>query len=490
MNVDVSSADPLAVETDLLCWMVTEESTGVSGLGEDHALAPAVRQSLGDLRGRFAKTTAVANPGGSPPRMLIAGLGPGSKITADTIRHVAGAISKRAQELGVARFAVVCPDVSGVDPGDAAGQITEGCSLALYDFDAYRSKKAEAEPDLTVVCGADVAGAVARAGAVSDGVRFARDVANMPPNECPPAGLADVARGMADEKRIKCTVLSAAQLSEGGFGGIMAVGKGSDNPPRLIVMEYGGGEGPPVALVGKAVTFDTGGISLKPGEKMDEMKFDKCGGCTVLGIMRAAAEVGLPLNIVGVIPSVENMPGGGSYRPGDIVRLYGGKTAEILNTDAEGRLILADALSYVEERFSPRCIIDFATLTGACIVALGCNVAGMVSDSDDMAASVLLSADRTAERVWRLPLDEDYMDMIKSKVADIKNLGTGRAAGTIAAAAFLKSAIKDTPWLHLDIAGTAWMQPASKKRPYNPPGATGFGVRLILDYLGRIAPGR
>lgn len=490
MNVDASSADPLDMETDLLCWMVTEESTGVPGLGADHALAPAVRQCMGDLRGRFAKTIVVANPGGSPPRILIAGLGPGSKITADTIRHVAGAISKRAQELGVARFAVVCPDAGGVEPGDAAGQITEGCSLALYDFDTYRSKKAEAEPDLTVVCGTDVSGAVAAARAVSEGVRFVRNVANMPPNECPPARLADMAEEMADEKRIKCTVLSAAQLAEGGFGGIMAVGKGSANPPHLIVLEYGGGEGPPVALVGKAVTFDTGGISLKPGEKMDEMKFDKCGGCTVLGIMRAAADIGLPLNIVGVIPSVENMPGGGSYRPGDILKLYGGKTAEILNTDAEGRLILADALSYVEERFSPRCIIDFATLTGACIVALGCNVAGMVSDSDDMAASVLLSADRTAERVWRLPLDEDYMDMIKSKVADIKNLGTGRAAGTIAAAAFLKSAIKDTPWLHLDIAGTAWMQPASKKRPYNPPGATGFGVRLILDYLGRIAPAR
>ena len=490
MNVDASSADPLAVETDLLCWMVTEESAGVPGLGADHALAPAVRQSMGDLRGRFAKTVVVTNPGGSPPRILIAGLGPGSKITADTIRHVAGAISKRAQELGVARFAVVCPDVGGADPGDAAGQITEGCSLALYDFDMYRSKKAEAEPDLTVVCGTDVAGAVAGARAVSEGVRFVRNVANMPPNECPPARLAGMAEEMAGERRIRCTVLSAAQLAEGGFGGIMAVGKGSANPPRLILLEYGGGEGPPVALVGKAVTFDTGGISLKPGEKMDEMKFDKCGGCTVLGIMRAAADMGLPLNIVGVIPSVENMPGGDSYRPGDIVKLYGGKTAEILNTDAEGRLILADALSYVEERFSPRCIIDFATLTGACIVALGCNVAGMVSDSDEMAASVLLSADRTAERVWRLPLDEDYMDMIKSKVADIKNLGTGRAAGTIAAAAFLKSAIKETPWLHLDIAGTAWMQPASKKRPYNPPGATGFGVRLILDYLGRIAPER
>ena len=198
---------------------------------------------MGDLRGRFAKTVVVANPGGSPPRILIAGLGPDSKITADTIRHVAGAISKRAQELGVARFAVVCPDVGGVDPRDAAGQITEGCSLALYDFDMYRSKKAEAEPDLTVVCGADVAGAVARARAVSEGVRFVRNVANMPPNECPPAGLAGMAEEMADEKRIKCTILSAAQLAEGGFGGIMAVGKGSANPPRLIVLEYGGGRG-------------------------------------------------------------------------------------------------------------------------------------------------------------------------------------------------------------------------------------------------------
>ena len=487
VNVTASSASPTSVETDLLCCMVTEESAGVPALETDGSLAPTVRQLADDLRGRLAKTVTASNPGGNPPRILIAGLGPTSKITSDTIRHVAGVVSKEARDLGVGRFAVVCPDVAGVDPADAAGQITEGCSLALYDFDQYRTKKAEAEPDL-VVCGPDVDAAVARAKSVSDGVRFVRSVANLPPNECPPAGLAGVAKKIAENGMVKCTILSDAQLVEGGFGGIMAVGKGSVNTPRLIVLEYNGGQGPPVALVGKAVTFDTGGISIKPGERMDEMKFDKCGGCTVLGIMRTAAEMELPLNIVGVVPSVENMPGGGSYRPGDIVRLYGGKTAEILNTDAEGRLILSDALSYVEEQFSPRCIIDFATLTGACIVALGCDVAGMVSDNDDMAASVSLSADRTAERVWRLPLDDDYMEMIKSKVADIKNLGTGRAAGTIAAAAFLKSSIKDTPWLHLDIAGTAWMQPASKKRSYNPPGATGFGVRLVVDYLGRMAP--
>lgn len=487
MKATASSTDPLAVETDLLCWMMTEESTIPSVLGTDTALGSVISRLSGDLKGRFAKIVTGINPDTNPQRILIAGLGPSSKINTDTIRHVSGAIAKKAQELGVSQFAVVCPNVAEMTPHDVASQITEGCSLSLYDFDTYRAKKAEAEPDLTVLCSVNVTDVVAKATVVSDAIRFVRDLSNMPPNECPPTELADAAAKMAKSCNMRCTILSDTQLRQEGFGGIIAVGKGSINPPRLILLEYNGGQGPPVVLVGKAVTFDTGGISIKPGEKMDEMKFDKCGGCTVLGIMRAAAEIKLPLNIVGVVPSVENMPSGYSYRPGDIVRLYGGKTAEILNTDAEGRLILADSLAYAEERFSPKCMIDFATLTGACIVALGCNVAGMVSDSDEMAISVSLSSHHTAEMVWRLPLDDDYMNMIQSKVADIKNMGTGRAAGTIAAAAFLKSSIKTTPWLHLDIAGTAWMQPASKKRPYNPPGATGFGVRLILDYLERMA---
>ena len=489
MKVYVSSANPLEVQTDLLCCMVAEGSAAVPALEVRDGLAPVVRQSLKDLRGRFAKTVAVANPGGNPPRILLAGLGPASRMTTDTIRHVASAISRKARDLGVDGFAVVCPEVVGVEPEDVAAQITEGCSLGLYDFDVYRSKKADAEPDLTVVSGADVSGAVARASVVSDGVRFARNVANLPANECPPAALAGTARSMAEGRNIKCTVLSADRLEEEGFGGIMAVGKGSANSPRLIILEYMGGRGPPVALVGKAVTFDTGGISLKPTNNLSTMKFDKCGGCAVLGIMRTVAEAKLPLNVVGVIPAVENMPDGGSYRPGDIIKLYGGKTAEIITTDAEGRLILADAISYAEEKFSPRCIIDLATLTGACIVALGCDVAGLFSDDDEMAASVAMSGYRTAELVWRLPLNEDYMNMIESKAADLLNAGPRKTGGAILAAAFLKNAVKETPWLHLDIAGTAWMKPHSKKRPYNPPGATGYGVRLIMDYLSRITPG-
>jgi leucyl aminopeptidase len=216
---------------------------------------------------------------------------------------------------------------------------------------------------------------------------------------------------------------------------------------------------------------------------MDEMKFDKCGGCTVIGIMKAVSELKLPINVVGIIPSVENMPGGESYRPGDIIKLYGGKTAEILNTDAEGRLILADALSYGEKQYSPKAIIDFATLTGACIIALGTNIAGMISNNDKLSQKIIKSSKKTTEEVWELPLNDDYMDMVKSDVADMKNVGIGRAAGTITAAAFLKNAIKDTPWVHIDIAGVAWTQVGTKEKPYNPKGATGFGVRLILDYL-------
>ena len=478
MNISVTSSPQGA---DILCYMINE-----NGAIPYPSTVPdsALRQIQKDLDGRFNHTIHTANPEGDPPRILLAGLGPKEKMDQDTIRHVAGTIAKKVEEMRIHRFAIQCPE--GYDPQESAAQIVEGAMLALYKFDQYKAKKADKAPDMTIVSKSNITDAVRRAEATSSGVILTRDVANQPPNECPPEGMASYAEHLARHENVTCTVLSDAELVEGGFGGIIAVGKGSANTPRLIILQYNGGQGNPVALVGKAVTFDTGGISIKPGEKMDEMKFDKCGGCTVLGIIDAAARMKLPVNIVGAIPSVENMPGGESYRPGDIIKLYNGKTAEILNTDAEGRLILADALSYVERKFAPRAIIDFATLTGACIIALGCDVAGMVSNDDDLVIAIQGSSAQTAEGIWRLPLDRDYMDMVKSKVADIKNLGSGRAAGTIAAAAFLRNAIETTPWMHLDIAGTAWVQPPSKNKPYNPPGATGFGVRLILDYLCKL----
>ena len=284
---------------------------------------------------------------------------------------------------------------------------------------------------------------------------------------------------------MKCKVFSKIELKKKGFGGITAVGQGSKNEPKMIILEHKRGRPTekPIVIVGKAVTFDTGGISIKPSEKMDEMKFDKCGGCTVLGIMKTVSELRLPINVIGIIPSVENMPGAKSYRPGDIVNLYSGKTAEILNTDAEGRLILADAISFGEKHYSPKAIIDFATLTGACIVALGTNVAGMITNDEKMAKKIKKASERTAEEIWQLPINDDYLDMIRSEVADMKNIGIGRAAGTITAAAFLKNAVEKTPWVHMDIAGVAWTQQGTREKPYNPKGATGFGVRLMLDFL-------
>ena len=483
MNVSSVVANPLDVKTDLLCHIINPESNDSLELkSATYDIKSIVDQCIGDLDGRLDKVVTTTTHLEDTPRLLFAGSG--SNITPDTIRDIAGVISKRARELKVKQFAIVCPGTK--DHHNVVSQIVEGAMLALYDFDDYKIEKADPKPDLTIICKQDVEEAVRMAKLTAEGVIFTRNIANQPPNLCPPAKLVEFADTIAQNEKVKCTVLSGSDLTEGGFGGINAVGQGSANTPRLIVLEYNGGDGPPVALVGKAVTFDTGGISLKPGERMDEMKFDKCGGCAVLGTIKAISEIGLPINVVGLIPAVENMPGGKSYRPGDIIRLYGGKTAEILNTDAEGRLILADAIAYAEEQFSPRCIIDLATLTGASIIALGCDTAGMLSDNDDLASDVYESGIRTAENVWRLPLNSDYMEMIKSKVADIRNLGLGKAAGTIVAAAFLKSAVKSTPWLHLDIAGTAWMQSPSKKRSYNVPGATGFGVRLLLDYLRNI----
>ena len=302
-----------------------------------------------------------------------------------------------------------------------------------------------------------------------------------------PSVLADYARQLAKENNLKCTVLGKTALEKGGFGGLLAVGGGSAHEPHLIVLEYHGSHHEstqsPIALVGKAITFDSGGISIKPSEKMDEMKFDKCGGVAVLGAMRAIAQLKLPLNVIGVIAAAENMPSSTSYRPGDIVTSYPGPdkrgvTIEVLNTDAEGRIVLGDALAYARER-KPQAIIDLATLTGACVVALGTYAAGLFGNDELLLERIRAAGERTGERVWPLPLWQEYKDKIKSDVADHKNTG-GREGGAITAAAFLARYVGDTPWAHLDIAGTAW---TTEERPYLAKGATGFGVRLAVDTL-------
>ncbi|MGY5146539.1 MAG: leucyl aminopeptidase [Candidatus Nitrosopumilus sp. bin_7KS] len=475
-------------KTSLLCGFVLENSNKVLGLPKfDTKTTSAINQSLKDMEGKLGKFSIIPIPGKPIQRILLAGIGKKENLTKDTIRFVSGKIAQKARELKLSEFSIISPPSFVTDQISAVSQIIEGTKMALYKFEKFKTEKIETSPNLTIIISKSdkITKAVKIAEIVADGAIFTKSIANLPPNECTPTTLANFAKAMSKKNKMKCNIISEPELKKKGFGGISAVGQGSSNQPKLIILEHNRGRknDKPIVLVGKAVTFDTGGISLKPGAAMDEMKFDKCGGCTVLGIMKSISELKLPINVVGIVPSVENMPGGESYRPGDIIKLYSGKTAEILNTDAEGRLILADALSYGEKHYSPKAIIDFATLTGACIVALGTNVAAIVSNDEKLTKKINESSKRTTEEVWELPLNQDYMDMIKSDVADMKNVGIGRAAGTITAAAFLKNAIEKTPWTHIDIAGVAWTQTATKEKSYNPKGATGFGVRLILDYL-------
>lgn len=487
MNIKSETVNPANKKTSALCTFLFAESKEALGLPSlDGRLQISVKQSIAETEGKIESLSIIYTHKAIPAeKIVIAGLGKKNKATLDTIRNVSGKIAQKIRELKLPEFSIILPESIQFDKKQLVSAIVEGVELAMYSFDRYKKEKTNKAPGLSILSKQNMQETILYAKKVADGVNYARSIANLPPNECSPSQLAGFAKSLATKGRLKCTVLSKNELKKKGFGGITAVGQGSKNEPKLIILEYYNGkrQDKPVVLVGKAVTFDTGGISIKPSDKMDEMKFDKCGGCTVLGIMKAVADLRLPVNLVGVVPSVENMPGGESYRPGDIIKLFSGKTAEILNTDAEGRLILADGLAYGIKMYQPRAVIDFATLTGACIVALGTNVAGLVSNNSKLVEKIKRSSERTAEQVWQLPIDDDYMDMIKSDVADMKNIGPARAAGTITAAAFLANAVGNTPWAHFDIAGTAWIQTGTKPKSYNPKGATGFGVRLILDYL-------
>jgi len=476
--------------TQILCGFVLENSNKVLGLKKmDSKISSSINQSLKDIEGKLGKIAIIPVPDKKPAqRILLIGIGRKEDLTKDTFRYVSGKIAQKIREIKLNEFSIIVPPNFVNEQISSISQIVEGVKMALYKFDRFKVEKTIKSPNLTIIVpkSKKILQSVKISEIIAEGVIFTKSISNLPPNECTPTTLANFAKIISKKNKMKCKIISKMELKKKGFGGIVSVGAGSKNEPKLIILEHNSGpkNEKPIVLVGKAVTFDTGGISLKPGISMDEMKFDKCGGTTVLGIMKSISELKLRINVVGIIPSVENMPGGESYRPGDIIKLYNGKTAEILNTDAEGRLILADALAYGEKHYAPKAIIDFATLTGACIIALGNNVAAIVSNNEQLKKRIIDSSKKTTEEVWELPLTQDYMNMIKSDVADVKNIGIGKAAGTITAAAFLKSAIKNTPWVHFDIAGVAWTQgAATKEKPYNPKGATGFGVRLILDYI-------
>lgn len=457
----------------------------------DGVISEALRRK--DFTGKLNQIIILYPTGKRKPlRLMLVGLGKKNEYTLETLRTISGRIALQCRELNVAEYTFLLPveNVRTLLPAAVEASV-QGAELALYKFTSYITdveKLPKPVTDLVLIVpdSADQArmvDAVGYAKAVVEATILARDITNAPSSDMTPTKLSAVAKDIAAKYKLKVNVLERGDMEKKGFGGLLGVSRGSQQPPKFIILEYQGGKekDPPIVLVGKAVTFDSGGISIKPSEKMEEMKYDKAGGAAVIATTQAAARLKLPVNIVGLISATENLPSGSAYKPGDILRLYGGKTVEVINTDAEGRLILADALGYALN-YKPQAIIDLATLTGACVIALGGVCSGVLTNNPPLLTKVRYAAEKSGEKVWELPLWKEYADQIKSEVADMKNVG-GRPAGTITAAALLNNFIDDTPWVHVDIAGTAWTQEGMPEKTYLPKGATGVGVRLLMELL-------
>lgn len=448
--------------------------------------------------GSFGTSCIIHSFTGPMHRIMLLGLGQKKGLDKEKVRVLAGKAATKAMEINVSEYSIKPFTQLTKDFMEA---ICEGTCLSLYRFDQYQSQKigesshSPSQLKISLLVDGDREEwqrVLDTTKIIIDAVNFGRDLANLPPNVCSPEYLARVALDLSSkDPRISTRIIERYEMESLGLNGIVAVGMGSNKPPKLVIVEYKGSEESstvvPYLFVGKAVTFDTGGISIKPSDRMEEMKFDKSGGCDVLAIMSGLANLEVKANVIGIIPCVENMPSSSSYRPGDIVRMYNGKTVEVVNTDAEGRLILADSIAYGIEKYNPNSIIDLATLTGACIVALGSNIAGVLSNSPELFDKLRQVSEKTNEKFWELPLYPEFNEQIKSKFADIKNIG-GRAGGAITAAIFISNFVNETPWIHLDIAGTAWTQEGTWDKSYNPKGATGFGIRslirLVLDESG------
>jgi len=421
-------------------------------------------------------------------RIALVGLGKQSEFNLEKLRAAFARISGHLRNMNIKEAATSIN--LNLIPGkkdQIAQAAAEGAMLGLYQYTTYKTVNREDLKDMEklnfIADGKDfslIESTVKKARIIAGAVYFARDLISAPANEMTPSIMAQKAREIAARKNVSCKVLDKKKMKEIGMNALLGVASGSCEEPKFIILEYAGGKknAAPIVLVGKGLTFDSGGISIKPADKMDEMKTDMSGGAAVMGAIMVAADLQLPLNITGLIPATENMPGGSALKPGDILKSYSGKTIEVLNTDAEGRLILADALAYASV-YKPEAVIDLATLTGACIVALGDDVIGMLGTDDKLKKEIDKAAQNTGELVWELPLWESYHELIKSDIADYKNSG-GRAAGTITAAAFLSKFAGDYPWVHLDIAGPAW---TGKDKAYVPKGASGVGVRLLVEFL-------
>jgi len=495
MNILVKSGEATTVTTDLLvCLSFEQEKTWSNAIQPlDKQLGGQLSdvQKSGEYSGKANQTTLLHINGKlSAKRILLVGLGKRESVTLERVRQAMGTAAKQARQVKAQGMACVMPDVPKTTGrlDTVAQAMAEGAILGDYRFTEYRTDQVEDRKTLqsctllapTAANQATISAGAKRGQILGEATCFVRNMSNHPANIMKPSRVVAEAKAIAKESKIRLKVLDRQHMKKLRMGGLLGVAQGSIEPPHFIILEYSGGPKTqrPVVLVGKTVTFDSGGISLKPSENMEQMKADMTGGAEVLAAIRAVSRLKLPMNVTGLLPVTENMPGGRATKPGDILTMLSGKTVEVQNTDAEGRLILADGLAYAS-RLKPACVIDVATLTGACAVALGQFAIGMLGNDDALKAAVQKAGLESGERVWEMPLWDEYFEQLKSDVADMRNIG-GRGGGMITAALFLSKFVGDHPWVHLDIASTDW---STSERPCIPKGPSGTGTRLLIQYL-------
>ena len=493
MNVELFQGSIQAQTTDTIIVNLFDDVTTPSGGtgAVDKALNGAISELIanGDISGKVGEV-GVLYPRGLIPakRVLVVGLGQRDSFDLEGVRQAAAAAAIRARELNAQQVATIVhgAGIAGLPPGAAAQAAVEGTLLALYQFDADKEKDPQNEIESLAIVEFDesklgaMQDGVDTAVAITTGTILARDLVNMPPNIATPTRLAQAATEIAEAHSMKLTISGRKWAAKRNMGAFLAVAKGAGEPPKFIVLEHNSDRDDldTIVLVGKGNTFDTGGISIKPVAGMGKMKSDMGGAAAVLGAMKTVGLLDLPLRVIGITPCTENMPDANAYRPADVITASNGKTIEIISTDAEGRMVLADGLVYAKQ-YNPKAVIDLATLTGACVIALGFNMAaGLFSTDETLEAKMIAAGKTTQERVWPLPLWDDYLQVIKSDVADMQNAG-GRFGGVGTSAIFLKQ-FTDYPWIHLDIASMALME---KGKSYIPAGGTGFGVRLLMEFL-------
>ena len=476
MKVEVRQGEVSEIEADLIALGLFE--------GEDLPAAIAAAPGAADARAKFKSLTLLRLPAGA--RVAVIGLGERAKFDAERARVAAALVAREAARLELDSLAWVAPE--GEEPEAIAEGLITGTILGAYRFERFQSRDRKQRPhhgpQSLVLLGAEDLAPVAEAARIcAEAQNRARDLQSLPANIATPSYLAERAGEIAAEHAaLSIEVLGRGEITAKGMGGLAAVSQGGPQEPKLIVMRYaGGGSAPTLALVGKGVTFDTGGISIKPSADMHEMKMDMSGGAAVIEAVGAIAELGVAIELIAIVPATENMPSGTAVKPGDVITQYNGKTVEVNNTDAEGRLILADALAYAVELGAEQ-IVDIATLTGAVLVALGSTYAAVISNDDHLAEAVAAAGQSTGELTWRLPLHPEYKELVKGAVADLTNVSAKRKAGTIYAGSFLEEFVADRPWAHLDIAGTAW----DVGREYTGSDASGFGVRLLVELARRL----